>query len=691
VADQDDEIEPDSLRVDPQVGAELFGALHDHEATYRVTPHPDSQYSGNTSHGSGVYGDNNTVNNSFTPSGPKMAFHQLTHLTDLMDRYVASDADRHLDRILSENAAVCLTGPRNSGRSSTARAALVRRYSLDRVYDVSVPAGATPYGLLEQATEIREGCGYVLRLSRGDHIHVMRTLAGLFRRRSACLLLIHDEGPREREPHRAEMRHWSPDPIKVFQRYVEWMLRTEHRLPDDICQRVVDGYLARTDLREDLAHTYGPHEAVAIARDFGQRCPVDASTIEAILSASQPRLRRRASRILLPAPKNEPVRRHRAAQHERAFRIAYAVFHGQPLHYVFESANWLLAEIDGAALRPEWGSMALEHAVEDLLGDELKHDWQEGSDAGRSSYGSSRSAWIRDPGLRGAILDVAWHDFDSTRSSLLKWLDRLVVEGDDVMARAAAETASLLVHHDFERVHATLVDPWASSALRRVRQAAAWTEAYADMARHAAPLVRGKLREWCYGGNNYQRDTAARVYASGLRQQVLEWSVRDLRRIATDRMQRQKYAVAEALSQLYEPGTAGWLVAELASWTSPPTLRVHAARGLLAIADRPAADPSDGRPDLLVRLAKGEVEGVSLAKLWRLALVEPSMSESAWRVLAEWLRCAEEDALFRPTAIDLLERLGSGRMARRMSFHLNRMWKSPGLPRWVTQVLEDLT
>ena len=39
---------------------------------------------------------------------------------------------------------------------------------------------------------------------------------------------------------------------------------------------------------------------------------------------------------------------------------------------------------------------------------------------------------MRDPGLRGAILDVAWHEFDGTRKPLLKWLNKLVEDGDEV-------------------------------------------------------------------------------------------------------------------------------------------------------------------------------------------------------------------------------------------------------------------
>ena len=152
------------------------------------------------------------------------------------------------------------------------------------------------------------------------------------------------------------------------------------------------------------------------------------------------------------------------------------------------------------------------------------------------------------------------------------------------MSRAAGETAGLLVHHDFDRVHAELIDDWAASPSPRVRQAAAWTETISDLGGQVGHLIRAKLSEWCYGGNNYHRDTAARVYASGLQQRVLEWSMSDLRRIAEDRMQLRSHAVAEGVNQLYQSDRAAWLVTELAHWISSPSVRVHAARAVLALA-----------------------------------------------------------------------------------------------------------
>ncbi len=671
--DADVPIVPDSLRIDERVAEELFGAL----------------YTGITTHGPSAFGNNNTIITHLGLPSPKPIIGKLPFVLELMEVYVESGADAELDALLSRRSTGCLTGRKSTGRFSTACAALARRHSPDLLYEISLPTGTLPEALVTQADELIEHCGYVLRLSGRGHVDAMRKLADLFRQRSASLVLIKDVEARESEPRDAEVRHQQPDPIGVFRQHLALRLRLDRGVQASEAAQAAQTYLRNDGLQNELKLVYGPKESVALAKAVAKGHPVDDATLEDVLAASQPRRRVRAGAILLP-PHDAPITpRRRAGQHERAFRIAYAVFHLQPLHYVFEAASWLLEEIDDAALRPEWGRMALQHPVQDLLGEEFQKDWAEGRDARKAALGASRVAWIRDGGLRGAILDVAWHDFDSTRHSLLKWLDRLVLEGDEVMKRAAAETAALLVHHDFHRVHLELVDGWAASRKPGVRQAAAWTETIADLTGDVRHLVRGKVAHWC-AGTNYQRDTAARLYASGLQQPVPAWSMADLRRIAEDKMQRPFHAVAEGVNQLYQPARARWLIGELAGWCSRPQVRLHAARALIALASRLSADPADERPELLVRLVADEVSVTDLAVVWRAALMEPEVAPQSRPVLSRWLRQADVDSSLRGPAIDLLRSLAvRPAMGRRVRFHLLRTAEfRDGFPGWLSQELE---
>jgi hypothetical protein len=667
--DAEDVIRPNSLLIDERVGEELFGAL----------------YTGVTTRGPSMLGNHNNmiVNNLGGPAGKPFIGH-LSYAAELLEIYAGSDADAALDELLLRRPTVCLTGPRNSGRFSTACWALASRHQPDQVFEICLPTGVPAEALVEQKDDVLENCGYLLRLPGKEHLDAMRKLTHVFRERSASLVLIKDEEPREREQHGAEVRHSLPDPIAVFHKHLTRRLSRNHGLSKPEAVQAVAAYLKHPELRAELNQVYGPKESVAIAQLISDHHPVDEDGMTAILAQAQPRRRQRARMILLPPHDGESARRRRGEQHERAFRVAYAAFRLRPLHYVFEAASWLLEEIDDAAMRPEWGRMALQHAVQDLLGEELKADWIESRDGENAALGASRVAWIRDGGMRGAILDVAWHDFDGTRKSLLKWLDRLVRRGDDVMRRAAAETTALLVHHDFDRVHIELIDDWANSPSPRVRQAAAWSEAVADLTGDVGHLIREKLREWCFG-TNFQRDSAARLYASGLQQPVLALSMNDLRRIAEDRIQRRSYAVAEGVNQLYRSERARWLITELAGWTTSPRVRLHAARALLALASRSASDIGDGRPELLARLAEREVSVTDLAAVWQVALVEPEVSASAWPALSGWLRQADADIVLRKHAADLLRAVAARRaMSRRIEFFLQRTQDfESGLPSWI--------
>ena len=196
-------------------------------------------------------------------------------------------------------------------------------------------------------------------------------------------------------------------------------------------------------------------------------------------------------------------------------------------------------------------------------------------------------------------------------------------------------------------------------------------------------MVRAKLSAWCSHGN-YQRDTAARVYASGLEQSVLAWSMFDLARIAANKMQCGRHAVAEAVNQLYRPERADWILTDLYGWSQAPLVQVHAARALIALARRADPEAPDGRPELLTRLVERRVTMAHLARLWTVAFLEPSTAAEAAHSLARWIGHADAKPELRPYAVELLQKTAATpAMGRRISFYLTR---SPelrnGLPEW---------
>jgi hypothetical protein len=158
----------------------------------------------------------------------------------------------------------------------------------------------------------------------------------------------------------------------------------------------------------------------------------------------------------------------------------------------------------------------------------------------------------------------------------------------------------------------------------------------------------------------------------------------DLARIAVDKLQRRRHAVAEAVNQLYAPARASWILTELAEWTKTPELQIHAARALLALVRRVEPNAPDGRPELLERLA-GESENVEhLGRLWLVAFLDSDTAPAAADGLARWIRHADANDEFRPHIVALLDAFGTSPMARRrIDFYLKRMtWLSDGLPDW---------
>mgnify|MGYP000226628922 CR=1 FL=1 len=678
-AGSQDEADPESWWLDPQVGAELYGD--------RLS----AIYSRLGISGVGAVGVGNTisiVNNLGRPSArPVIA--DLVGIADLLKVYVSTTADEDLGRKLDELSAAGLGGRPYTGRRSTAIVALARRHGPHRVHEILLPDDVDPGELSRAGESIKKDHGYLLQLPGGKHGRVIRMLAGLFRRRGASLLLIRDDDSRAGARPAAEVPHRPPDPVAVFRAHLRHHLSDGLGLTDEESNQAVAGYLQHDGLTTDLHSCYGPQEAVSIAEAVGAVHPADDDTVAQVLARSQPRRRAHAAEVLGTDPGSTGEtgtsrRPRRIDQHERAFRIAYAVFARQPLHYVFEAASLLLEEIDGRAKRTDWGQMALQYPVGELLGP-LKVDWYESRDATNSPGGSSRSAWLRDSAMRGAIIDEAWHEFDSTRPALIKWLDTLATTRDEPMRRAAAEAAGLLAHHDFDRVCTDLVDKWAASPKPRLRQAAAWAMVAADMGGQVGHLVRRQIRDWAGGGRNYQRDAAARVYASGLQQPDLSWSLADLRRIAQDPMQQYTYSVAQGIRQLYTARTADRVVAELVTWSEHRQLQPHAAHALLELAEKADDDSPGGVPDLLVRAAAQEVDSGALVPLWRLALLSPARSASAWHTFGRWLTSADADETVRKVVASLVADLAAGpSLRRRMQFSLAR---SPhfdrGLPEWL--------
>jgi hypothetical protein len=677
----------DSLRVTVGVAKEIFGDAVDTEAQERDDPR---HY---TTNGPTNIGDHGTIHNHvYAGRLRKPIIRDLPHVAEMVRTYAPASADVGLDRALDRRSTACLTGPADTGRYTTACSALARRRDAAKVHEILLPLNEGPECIERNESLLAAGHGYVLRLPGDGHTRAMRLLDDVFRRTGCSLVLVKDSDQRGGALSSAEVAHCKPSASEVFSRHLAKLLQQDTPMEPD----AIAAYVARCrhwkDLQAMLAKTYGPREVIAIAREVARVRPDDDDAMAAVLAVSQPERRARASRALLPSAPGERWSHHRTGQHERAFRISYAAFCHQPLHDVFTATGWLLEEIDGESRRPDLGRLALEHPISELLGPELSADWRDAQEEAAPIPGTSRAAWLRDTAMRGAILDVAWHEFDNTRPALIHWLARLVREGEKPMQAAAAEVAGLLASHDFDRVHDELIDPWAASPRRDVRQAAARTAVLAAYSGQVAVLVRRKVREWVDSGS-HKRDTALRVYATGLLQPYLGWNLVDLHRIAGDRLQRRSHLIAEAVNQLYTPERLGWLVSEVADWvrvgrTGKADLsHPHAALAFLALAAR--SEDLGTLPEMLLQLGTAEVSVADVVPLWRTALLDGRSSGAGWARLGEWLRHADIDESLRKATGNMLGELAQQPpLRRRLEFSLRHEWDGrEGVPAWITTAM----
>jgi hypothetical protein len=665
----DGTVDPESIYVPGRTADELFG-YEFHEVS---------------SHGQTAFGNGN-IFVSTAGETPALFVSPLEWVVDLLDYYVEAPNDNRLDAVLAGRHVVCLTGAPGTGRFTSACAALARRHAPDLVHEIHLPPGHTSAVLHGQHDQIVEGSGHVLRLASGERLETIRMLDDVFRGRRATAVLIRDADARDVELHDSEIAHHRADFAKMFEQHVRrvWQPRCPNGCGPctvDCIEGVLRWWTGEDTLRRALAEAYRPREVVEIAEKMVRHRPRNTEDLANVLSASHPIRRQRATEILLPAHGGQAFRHERIGQYERAFRIAYAVFNRQPVHYVFETAGWLLEQIDREASRPALGRPAFEHPVVDLLGEILCRDWLEGRhNEQRAAPGTSRTVWLRDSRMRGAILEVAWHEFDNTRPALLRWLKYLVEYGDDTQRRAAADVAGLLAHHDFGPVCRQLVDDWASSRSGKLRDAAARVAVMAARGGQVTHQVHEKVRDWVRSRSSYQRDTAARCYASGLRQPYLRWTLTDLMLVAVDSTQQRAMTVASALNQLYEPSIAGHLVEHLGNWISArgdePGRQASAAQAFVLMAARVTENDGDGRFDLVVQAMRGNVSVDSLADLWAAALLRASAGPSAWDVLHSWIRLPEIYPASEQTIRTLLGVLANApAMQRRLDFYVNRKWR----------------
>ncbi|MEV4507463.1 hypothetical protein AB0K00_00695 [Dactylosporangium sp. NPDC049525] len=597
--------------------------------------------------------------------------------------YTATPSPDRLVELLTRRPVAYLTGSAGSGRVTAALVGLARTHAPDRITQLHLVGDEPIHAYLSDRNLLRPDHGHIVELARTAELEPseLAQLSMLARGARAAVVFVGVTDASSRQLVEYHVEHVPPDPREVFLLWLERWLGDRGRCVGacTACEGdCVRSYVerCRTEHVEHLS-VRTMADAVRFAADFAEHTPDGAAAAD--LLADRAALRGKAVKLLEAAPAHDGAagdghRARRLAQHRRAARLAFAVFHGYPLTRVFEATGALTQRIDEAAGRASGDRTVLEHSLETLL-DDIRH---EPTTNLAGTVGAARIARLRQPGLVRGLLDVAWHDYDTARQPLLRWLDDLV-ETDDVRPVAAA--AGLLCEYDFEQIRRDLLDRWAASGSRSRRQAAALACELAVHNPDLAARVLTCVAEWVEQAG-HRRDTAVRTYATNtFRRRYPLDALAVLERAACDDMQRTSNAIPVGVRGIYHTNGAA-VMQRLVRWPDSPiaNLRTMASRCLLQLADVDSDAIGEAAtsawPALLRQTATGDVSIADHAGLWPGALLNPVTARQAWSVFERWVGLAADDPDLAGVLCELLNHvLQGGPINRRASFYLRFFWQ----------------
>jgi hypothetical protein len=330
----------------------------------------------------------------------------------------------------------------------------------------------------------------------------------------------------------------------------------------------------------------------------------------------------------------------RLEPHAQAFRIAYALFDGQPLDDVFAAGRLLaldvLPQYEQRENNPPY--LVFESAVGKLVHPKMTSDdparWVDPT--------APRRATLVDPQLVDAILEVAWHEYDSLRKPLLSWVNALA--GDPLLRihLRAAQIAGALAAFDFDTVYRELIGPWARRNVQH-RQAAAHALG-AALHNGAARRARMQVSDWARSPDWRLQDSAARAFGTPLGTEDPAAAITSLTMLGQRRELGQSNAVPIALGLLWLSGKTDEVMGALCEWgaSSSENLRFHAARAMLLVASQRVVDDQAGWMCLSDLIAPDPVRQEQVVQLWQYALTGVQLHHRSWEPLRRWLASADD-------------------------------------------------
>ena len=258
--------------------------------------------------------------------------------------------------------------------------------------------------------------------------------------------------------------------------------------------------------------------------------------------------------------------------------------------------------------------------------------------AGRWGLSPRRLCAFTNPATAAVVLTRVWTDHPAAREPLCEWLLDLGSDPiEDVRLRVGV-AAGLLACADFDPVISKLIGVWADSDRLLQRQIAVW--ALCTAAEHREPAVRRVATEWTYSSEKKQW-VATRVYGA-IGSRMLDVAFKRLREIAVGRSGGvHDRNVAQSVAALLNGEAAQ---AALAKVDDAAQRRdgwgLAARRGFISATSDFGVR---GLPGLLNVATTDADAWRQHARLWRLALGDPEVRDSARRHLRWWINGADDN------------------------------------------------
>ena len=593
--------------------------------------------------------------------------------------YVPVEGCADMKSDLQDRGLVILRGVPGTGRNATARV-LLHESGCRQIGVLSVNEEALFFALAEKLEEsagtgeplMADGDGYVVeRAGRAMPDTVMEGFAAAVKKSGALVVVVDDTESSSSAPG-FEMPHpWPLDRAKVLAKHLEAFLRDHpHSCSQGCTEDLVEKYrakilgnqvvqgrlrLARSILRiVEMARYLAKH--IDQEKDRGVARIVGDWDDEATVLAREV--------LRGNAPRDKP----HLIPHQQAFRIAYAVFHGQPLAYAFSAADLLLQKLISFEVRED----PLENRIFDGSVQDLVHERM--IDSRIHHEERPRCAWLADESLLVAVLEVAWHDYDQLRVPLAEWLDLLAGSPVASVQIRAAQIAGLLGTFDYAGVFLLLVQRWArGKAVFRTSAAYAMDQSY----RHepSSADVRKQIAAWSRSNRVMEQDTAARWYGLRVEKDEVTKAIEALHDLGSRPQLRQSTSIAVAMSLLFLNDHVDDVVDELGRWVGSenPYLPHHAVKALLILADH-SGTGARSWPRLSELAERHADRQAALVKMWQKALASRTVGSRSWNAMGKWLTGADDDEQLAELMESLALRIFTDQLTRRAQFNLT-LWQ----------------